>query len=154
MSNSVTARDSETSTLTYGLVPVECITPSEQTDSNHVKEIERMLIERGSVRPIVLLKSPLVENLDVSDGHHRLAALKRLRCKKAPAYVLYTPDHVFGGGNRDIIVDVDGTRYTCLLKQAKYCILTGKEGDFVGLARLPEPVVRYLTRETSLAELA
>lgn len=67
------------------LVPAESLRPHEQVVPAKVEELARFLDREGVVRLAVVADEA---TRVVLDGHHRLAALKRLGCRLVPAILI------------------------------------------------------------------
>ncbi len=67
------------------ILPISILRPHECVDPGLVKEIA------GDIRSCGLIRKPIVvdrETLIIIDGHHRVDALKRLGCKRAPCLLV------------------------------------------------------------------
>lgn len=69
----------------YELVAVDALLPHEETDEERTEELAAEIEADG------YLEEPIVvdgEHHVILDGHHRYGALRRLGCRRAPAYVV------------------------------------------------------------------
>ena len=67
------------------LIAIDKVKSHERTLSRRVATLVRQIKEEGSVRrPIIVDKRSLI----VLDGHHRVAALRRLGAARVPAYLV------------------------------------------------------------------
>lgn len=72
-------------------LPVEQLRAHEEVVAPRVEELARLLEREGRVRLAIVADA---ETLVVLDGHHRLAALKKLGCRRVPVLLVdyHRPD--------------------------------------------------------------
>lgn len=67
------------------VVPIDSLISHEEIDKKHVYEVMKKIQKCGYVRnPVIVEKKYLI----ILDGHHRVAALKRMNLQKIPAQLV------------------------------------------------------------------
>jgi hypothetical protein len=67
------------------ILPISVLRPHERVDPDLVKELAEDIKECGFLRKPIVVDH---ETLIIIDGHHRVEALKRLGCKRAPCLLV------------------------------------------------------------------
>ncbi len=69
----------------YTLVDIRVLRPHERVDERHLEELLEQILADGVLKTPVIVDS---ESMTILDGHHRVAALKRLGASKIPAVLV------------------------------------------------------------------
>jgi len=88
----------------FALVEAACLLPHERINESYLRTLTEEIRSDGVLRhPVIVDRTSLV----ILDGHHRVAALKRLGCTFVPAYLLdYSdPSIMVEGWRSDFIPD-------------------------------------------------
>ena len=67
------------------ILPIELLRPHEQTSKGLVDQLAEEIERDGFLRKAILVDR---ETLTVLDGHHRIEALRKLRCRKIPCLLI------------------------------------------------------------------
>lgn len=74
------------------MLPVDALAPHEEVDPERLDELAAQIREDGFIKEPIVVDA---EHRIILDGHHRYAALKKLGCRRVPAYVVdYDSDAV------------------------------------------------------------